>query len=106
MKCDKCGNDFSGYIYEKGETYNGIDEHHNPPKFLMRNWEGKFYNLCRGCHRKLHDEIIIILNKVAGTLKFNKSEHWVTKKMSPNQIEEARKIVYIFTEEWINEQEN
>lgn len=105
MLCEKCGGDFEEFVYEKGETYKGIDGHHNPPTFLMKvNWEGEIHNLCREHHRELHDKIIVILNSIARTLKFIKSEHWVLQKMSPKQIEEARKVVYKFTREWLNKE--
>ena len=89
-------------IWESGKTYEGMDNHHNPPKFLMkRNWEGKRYLLCRKHHVELHKEIKIILNKIAGTMKFCNSEDWLCKKMTQKQIEQARKEVYDFTERWI-----
>jgi len=104
IKCDYCKEDFEEAIWEKGKIYEGIDEHHNPPQFLMKeNWKGKMYNLCRKHHRILHNEILKILNRVAGTLKFINSEDWVCKKMTPKKIEEARKEVYDFTEKWISQ---
>jgi hypothetical protein len=104
MICDKCKEDFTETTYKTGETYKGIDEHHNPPKFLFKKkseWKGKTYFLCRDDHVELHRQIKIILNKIAGTLKFCNSEDWLCKKMCDNQILIARGEVYNFTEEWI-----
>ena len=109
LQCSYCGELFENTDYEKGETFKGIDEHHNPPKFLTgeKEWndfEGRhFLNLCRKHHRELHDEIIIILNKIARTLKFNKSEHWVCQKLTPTQKKEATKEVFEFTREWLSQ---
>ena len=102
MKCDKCKKDFSKEKWVSGQIYSGLDEHHNPPKFMMKDWEGKIYYLCRKHHRELHDMIIKILNEVAETLKFIKSEYWVWIKMSEIKQKDARKTVFIFTERWIN----
>jgi len=101
--CAKCWNFNEKWV--SGETYEGLDCHHNPPQFfadfLKKTWSGIYYNLCRKCHRKLHDEIIIILNKKARTMKFVKSEYWTLMKMNPKQIEEVEQEVYDFTKEWI-----
>ena len=104
MRCDKCGGDFDEKA-EKYKTYKGIDVHHNPPQFLMDKWEGETYNLCRKCHRELHDEIIKILNQVAHTLKFNKNEYWVCQQMSPNEKEIAKQVVYDFTNRWLEKKD-
>jgi len=106
MNCAKCKKYFTGNEWKSGKTYEGIDEHHNPPKFMVNVWEGKLYNLCRKCHRELHDEIIKILNEEAKTLKFVNSEHWVWIKILPINQPKAVKRVFDFTEEWINEVEN
>jgi hypothetical protein len=94
--------------WESGKTYNGLDEHHNPPKFLCvgevpggNYWKGKTYFLCRKHHVELHREIKIILNRIAETLKFCNSEDWLCQKMTWQQIEQARQEVYDFTERWI-----
>ena len=99
--CDYDGDEIIAN-WEIGKTYWGLDEHHNPPKFLcVGDWNGKTYFLCRKHHVELHKEIKIILNKIAGTMKFCNSEDWLCKKMTLNQIEQAKKEVYDFTEEWI-----
>ena len=105
--CDYCKHIFK-IKAEKGVTYKGIDEHHNPPKFMFEKyekWKGKLYNLCRKHHRKLHDEIINILNLEAKMLKFIKSEYWVWMKMNLIQRGKARERVFKFTERWINKKE-
>jgi len=109
LQCSYCGQWFENTDYEKGETFKGIDEHHNPPKFLTSekewfNFEGKeLLNLCREHHRKLHDEILIILNRIAGTLKFNRSEYWLTQKLSAIQKQQATKEVFEYTRQWISQ---
>jgi hypothetical protein len=106
MKCQKCGKDFSDAIWKSGETYEGIDQHHNPPEFISdylgEAWSGEFYNLCRKHHRELHDEILKILNKKSTALKFINSEYWICKRMNKNQIKEAQKEIYEFTLIWLN----
>ena len=104
--CEKCNKIFNEK-WESKKTYEGIDQHHNPPEFLSEflndNWSGEFYNLCRKCHRKLHDEIIIILNKKANAIKFINSEYWILQKMNEKQIQEVKNEIYDFTKKWIKE---
>jgi len=105
MICQKCNGDFSEAIYQKCKTYEGIDEHHNPPEFLSNflkeSWSGEFYKLCRKCHRKLHDEIIVILNKKVNSFKLINSEYWILQKMNLKQIKEVKDEIYSFTLEWM-----
>ena len=101
MKCQKCNEEFSENSWKNGETYVAIDKHHNPPEFLMERWKGEIYNLCRKCHRKLHDKIITLMNKKTNTPKFIKSEYWVMQRMTPDQIEESCSEIYKFTKKWI-----
>lgn len=101
MKCDKCKKEFDEE-WKVGETYKSIDEHHNPPKFMMKKWKGKLLNLCRKHHRELHDKIIIILNDYSNLLKFNKSEYWVWIRMIKEEKRKARQEVIKFTRGWLN----
>ena len=101
MKCKKCLKDFKENLWKIKKTYEGIDYHHNPPKFMVKNWVGEEIILCRSCHRKLHDLIIKILNEEARTLKFCKSEHWVLTKLSLVQREKATERIIKFTNEWL-----
>jgi hypothetical protein len=101
MKCDKCKKEIESK-WKSGETYEGIDYHHNPPQFMVNEWHGKIYALCRKCHTELHKEIRKILNEVAETLKFVNSEHWVWIKMSPIKQWKAVDEITKFTEVWIN----
>ena len=101
MKCAKCSKDFPDNSWVKGETYEGIDYHHNPPEFLMDKWEGEIIPLCRKCHKELHYEIKKILNDIAKTLKFVNSEYWVIQKMSLAQKKIAFVRVFEYTKEWI-----
>jgi len=103
MKCQKCKRDFSNVIWEKGKTYEGLDEHHNPPKFMIEKWNGKTYYLCRKHHRELHDEIIKILNKFTKSSVFVKSERWTWIKIIPKDRLKVTKEVCNFTERWIND---
>jgi len=109
MKCVKCKEDVT-VKWISGETYKGIDEHHNPPEFLSdylkENWSGEKYYICRDCHDKLHKEIRKILNKFAGTLKFVDSDYWILKKMNLLQIQESKKIIYDFTKKWLEVQKD
>lgn len=102
MKCDKCKKEFDDE-WKSGVTYKGIDEHHNPPKFMVDEWNGFFYYLCRKCHRELHDEIIKILNKFSVSLKFNKSEYWTWLKILPRNRPKATEEVFDFTEGWVHD---
>ena len=101
--CAYCGRENSEW--KSGVTYTGLDLHHNPPEFLFRRdgkWEGKKYLLCREHHVELHRMIKLILNRIAGTMKFVNSEEWLCNKMNLNQIRQARKEIYDYTEGWIN----
>lgn len=102
LECDYCHHLFK-IKARQGITYKGIDEHHNPPQFMLDNWEGEVYYLCREHHRKLHDEIIKIMNRIAETLKFVNSEHWVWVKMNKLKQNECVREVYNFTKRWIRE---
>ena len=96
MICDKCKEDILSN-WEIYKTYNGIDEHHNPPQFMMVEWKGEKYNLCRDCHKELHHLFIVpIMNKIAGTLKTNGSEHWLWMKMCPMKRDECREAVLLY----------
>lgn len=105
MKCDFCGVDFKDW-WEKGVTYNGIDEHHNPPKFMFKKngkWNGKLYNFCREHHKKLHKIIIKILNKKFNGFKFIDSEYYIWIRLSKQQQQQVTKEVYDFTEKWLKD---
>ena len=104
-QCEKCLKMFEDNEFVRGETYKAIDEHHNPPKFLMDKdkWKGELPFLCRECHREIHNIIIRMMNKKAGTLKFLNSEHWLLKKMSLNQRDELAVEVFNFTKEWLKD---
>lgn len=100
MICEKCKNDFSSVAWEKDVTYFGIDHHHSPPQFMLAPWKGEIINLCRECHRKLHDKVIIkILNE--GQLKFVNSEHWAWIKIIPNKRKEIIEKIIISTKRWL-----
>ena len=82
-KCIKCNKENTQWV--SGEKFEGLEEHHNPPRYMFENrkrWEGEIFTLCDECHEKLHQEVIIpFLNVVAGTLKKNGSEHWLWNKL-------------------------
>jgi hypothetical protein len=101
MICDKCKKD-NKEIWEKDKTYLGIDEHHNPPRFMIESWEGDIFNLCRECHRNLHDEIIKIMLKYSNLLnKRNKSEYWIWLHTFSEERKNCMEDVISFTKKWI-----
>jgi len=100
MKCEKCERDITEQ-WENNITYKGEEEHHNPPQFMLDNWRGTLHNLCVDCHDDLHKEIIKILNKILGTLKFCNSEYWVWRKMSQQQKAQSINETTKFTNEWL-----
>jgi hypothetical protein len=103
MICNKCQKDILE-TWKTKVTYNGIDRHHNPPQFMMIQWKGEMYNLCRECHKMLHHKFIIpIMNKISGVLRYNGSEHWLWQSMSPKQREECREAIYLSTKRWIED---
>ena len=99
-KCCKCKKDFSHIKWEGGKTYEGLDEHHNPPeeisRFLNEEWKGEFYLLCRECHKELHKEITKILKKYSLKPKYN-SDYWLMQYSTPTKIKEAQKEIYNYT---------
>ncbi len=98
--CEKYG--FVGEKWVSGVTYEGIDEHHNPPTFMMKRWEGEIINLCRRCHKELHDIILKIIFKHSNLFKPNKSEHWTWIKVIPNKRQEYISEVIKSTREWVD----
>jgi hypothetical protein len=114
MKCDCCKNNFEQNQWKRFVTYKGLDKHHNPPtfitNFLVEDWKGDVYNLCRDCHTEgennIHLNIKKILNKNSSSLKFINSEQWIMKKMTIKQIQEAKDEIIIFTKRWIDENGN
>ena len=106
MICDKCKKNIDSK-WESGITYEGIDFHHNPPQFLMKDWKGDLLTLCRNCHtgsNGIHNKILILMNKKANTLKFNGSEHWLLQKMCQKDIDELANEVFEFTNNWLNKE--
>lgn len=105
ITCDYCWDAFEDDLWESGKKYTGIDRHHNPPEFITKRlgelWKGEILNLCREHHVQLHREIKIILNRIAGTLKFVNSEHWILQKMNLQQVRSAKEEVYNFTKNWV-----
>ena len=103
--CEKCGGAFNNpqYKWEKGKTYLGLDNHHNPPKFMMNQWVGKEYFLCRKHHRELHDKILKIMIKHSTLMKPNKSEYWIWLYTPKENKEKCMKEVFEFTEEYVME---
>lgn len=102
--CEKCKENCSNIKAEQRITYEGIDEHHNPPteisRFLKEEWVGDFYNLCRKCHKELHLEITKILKKYSNKPKYN-SDYWLMLNSTTSKIKEAQEVIYSFTKEWI-----
>ncbi len=103
MICEKCKKDFSDKKWEKGETYEGIDSHHNPPEFMLDKWKGNMIDLCRKHHREIHDFILDIMFKHSTLFKPLKSEHWMWVNIIPYKREECIEEVIKFTEEWLED---
>ncbi len=101
MICQKCKKDFSGIKPEKNKTYKGIDYHHSPPKFMLKEWEGEEIPLCRKHHRQLHDEILKIMFKHSNLLKFKKSEYWTWIGILPINRKKCIEEVIYFTSRWL-----
>ena len=106
-RCEKCNKDCSDIKYERNETYNGIDVHHNPPQFMFEKpeWVGELICLCRECHRKLHEEILKIMFKHSNLFKPKKSEHWTWIATIGEDRFKCRDEVYKFTVNWLGEKE-
>jgi len=106
MICMKCGEDLSHIRAEKYKTYEGIDEHHSPPEFMLEEWEGRIIPLCRKHHKELHIEIIRIMFEHSTLFKPNKSEHWTWIKVIPTNRPKCIKEVIKFTDDWIKNDSN
>lgn len=100
--CKKCNHLFK-HKWEKGKTWEGIDEHHSPPEFMLDEWKGKIIPLCRKHHRNLHDRIIKIMFKHSNLFKPKKSEHWTWVAIMPNKRKECIEEVIKFTKEWLRD---
>lgn len=104
MICSKGSHEVINSEWKSGETYEGLDRHHNPPEFMFKEkeeWFGEMLLLCRKHHVELHREIKKILHKNSNRGTFVNSEFWLMQSMSENQILKAREEVYNFTKEWI-----
>jgi len=102
--CEKCNADFSEVNAEKYKTYEGIDEHHNPPEFMFEKgekWNGRFIKLCRKCHTELHKEIREIMFKHSNLFKPKNSDHWIWIAVLPINRIKCREEVKEFTERWL-----
>jgi len=107
--CEKCGR--ANEKWETGKTFNGLDEHHNPPKHLFEwigeVWKGETYTLCRNCHtgnEGLHPKIIIpLMLKWSGLLRRCNSEFWIAKQMSPDIIRKCRNEIFIESKKWVED---
>ncbi|HUS51498.1 MAG TPA: hypothetical protein VMZ91_15115, partial [Candidatus Paceibacterota bacterium] len=81
-----------------------IEEHHNPPEFMLEIWKGELIDLCRDCHiLKLHPLITEIINKYSNKLKPTKSMDWAWKYVPSENKEKCRKEIIEFTNRWLNE---
>lgn len=103
MKCQKCLKEFQEDTWQSGETYNAIDIHHNPPQFMVEQWKGDLINLCRKCHRDLHNKILEIMFSFSNLYKPKKSEQWTWLYIIGSKRKECIDAVTKFTMGWINE---
>ena len=121
-RCQKCDKLNVGWV--SGETYLGLDEHHNPPEFMFKYesdsysgthfiksdpWKGEIYTLCRDCHtglKGLHRTVIIpFLFKKSGLLKKNGSEYWLWKHILPKEKIAVREEIFVLTKQWLSEKD-
>lgn len=103
MKCTKCNQDFSDAQYKQGETYKGIDYHHNPPTFMMEKWEGMIIPLCREHHVEIHREIKKIMFKHSSLMKPKNSEHWTWIAILPKDRKKVIRGVNKFAGKWLDD---
>lgn len=103
MICEKCGKNLSHIKAKKYITYEGIDEHHNPPTFMLKTWVGEIMLLCRKHHKKLHDEILKIMFRHSLLRVPKKSEYWTWIKILPINRKKCIDEIIKFTKGWIND---
>jgi hypothetical protein len=108
-KCKKCGS--LNKPAEKGITFEGLDEHHNPPRYMFDNrntWNGELYWLCRKHHTGIlgiHKTIIlpILLNNMT-SIRFNGSEEYIWRNLIiPSKKEIIKKEVFESSKKWVND---
>ena len=104
--CIKCSAKNKKWI--SGEKFEGLEEHHNPPRYMFKDrkqWCGEIFTLCDRCHEYLHHNIIIpLLNVISGTLKRNGSEHWLWNKLIPEyKREDAKQLIINATRRFIHD---
>jgi hypothetical protein len=119
MKCIKCGKENTEW--KSGEIYEGLDRHHNPPKYMFKpinlsgiyyndgtieeEWTGEMYILCRDCHtgkNGLHQIIIIpYLLKKSGMLKYNGNEQWIWKNILRCDRKLIREEIFLLSKNWV-----
>jgi hypothetical protein len=105
--CEKCKT--KNTIWKSGETYKGLDEHHNPPKHMFEwigdIWRGNIFTLCRECHTgKLGLHKIIIAPKLlsyVGIQRNYESEFWICKHMTPDAMRKARDEIFLLSKKWV-----
>lgn len=110
MECAKCKRKQEEFPEWKiGETYSGLDFHHNPPEFisnyLKEKWSGEMMWLCRKDHKDLHELIRKIMIKYSTLLKPNNSEHWIWLHILPSKRKEMIEEIIKFTRMWINDRD-
>lgn len=103
-KCKKRKQDFPEW--KNGETYIGLDLHHNPPEFISdymnEEWSGEKFFLCRGCHQELHKQILLIMFKHSTLSKPKNSEYWTWQSIIPSKRKEMIDEIVKFTRGWID----
>lgn len=103
MNCKRCGVKNSKE-YQMGETYKGIDFHHNPPEFMFEEncWKGDLIPLCRDCHVWIHKEIKLIMFKYSNLFKFVNQEDGLWKHIIGEKRKECIKEIKLLGESIIN----
>lgn len=101
--CQKCNKEQEREWYS-GETYEGIDSHHSPPTFMMKeNWKGDLISLCRDCHKEIHIQIRKIMFKNSNLFKMNNSDYFLWLQITPQDRRKTIEEVIKFTREWLND---
>jgi hypothetical protein len=107
MICSKRNHEVIDSEWKSGETYEGLDRHHNPPEFMFKRgeqkWFGEMLSLCRKHHVEIHREIKQILFRHSSLIKFVNSEDWLCKHITDLKFNLARIEIYNFTKRWLND---
>lgn len=100
MRCGKCLKE-KYKEWKSGETYEGIDNHHNPPELTTEKgeqWVGEIIPLCRKHHKELHKKITELIREYSMRKK-GKSDYWLW--LYVNDRLKCRNEIIKLTKEWL-----